>query len=353
MYTGKRYSAKNIIYWTHQEMLLFIVLGLTVAALHQLAGLTYLTLPWRPIALIGTAVAFILGFQNNAAYGRLWEARKIWGGMVNISRTWAMKTRDMVSNEYCSETVSEDELAEHHQTLVYRHLAWLTALRHAMRQKKPWETFEDHATNRSWAKHIHIPEKIFDLGDDLFHYLSDVEWHKVMEKNNKPSTILFLQSEHLKQLKERGIIWEFSFLELENLLQEMFELQGKSERIKNFPYPRQYATLSYYFVWLFIWLLPFGIIPEFMDMGKTLAAVHPTIGHNFIWLGVPFSAAISWVFHTTKRIGIVGENPFEGTSNDVPISTIARGIEIDLRQMLDEDPEMIPKQFPEEINVQM
>ncbi len=54
---------------------------------------------------------------------------------------------------------------------------------------------------------------------------------------------------------------------------------------------------------------------------------------------------VAWVFHTMERIGRTGENPFEGTSNDVPISTIARGIEIDLRQNLGESLADIPKQF--------
>ncbi|MBW1830310.1 MAG: hypothetical protein JRJ10_01220, partial [Deltaproteobacteria bacterium] len=56
----------------------------------------------------------------------------------------------------------------------------------------------------------------------------------------------------------------------------------------------------------------------------------------------PFSALVMWVFHTMERIGRTSENPFEGTPNDVPITTIARGIEIDLREMLDEDPASIP-----------
>lgn len=52
--------------------------------------LHWFKIPWTPIALIGTAVAFVIGFQNNSAYGRIWEARKIWGGIVNTSRTFGM-----------------------------------------------------------------------------------------------------------------------------------------------------------------------------------------------------------------------------------------------------------------------
>lgn len=73
----------------------------------------------------------------------------------------------------------------------------------------------------------------------------------------------------------------------------------------------------------------------------------------FIWLAIPFCGIVSWVFHTMMRIGTVGENPFEGSANDVPISTISRGIEIDLRQLLDENEDKIPEQFPEIHDVQM
>jgi len=77
------------------------------------------------------------------------------------------------------------------------------------------------------------------------------------------------------------------------------------------------------------------------------------VGQLFVWLGVPFSALISWVFNTMQRIGVTGENPFEGSANDVPISTIARGIEIDLREMLGESKEEIPEQFPVVYDIQM
>lgn len=353
MLTKKRFSVKEMTWWTRFDTMSFLAYAAFIVILYHLLGLEFLSVPWTPVALIGTAVAFIVGFQNNAAYGRIWEARKIWGGMVNSSRSFAMKVKDMVTNEHAREPVSDETLKELVKTIVYRHIAWLTALRHAMRQRKPWETFEESRTNREWSKVIHIPEKTFALEDDLFHYLSAEEWEYVMSKGNKATAILFLQSKHLRQLKEKGFIWEFSFLELENLLEELFNLQGKSERIKNFPYPRQYASISYYFVRVFLLLLPFGIVPSFEETGINLADTFPKIAHYFVWLSIPFCGAVSWVFHVMERMARVGENPFEGSANDVPISTIARGIEIDLRQMLDEDHDMIPKQFPEEYNVQM
>jgi putative membrane protein len=353
MYTKTRYSPFQMVMWTRWELLWFFILSLIVAIFYSVFGLTFLRLPWTPIAVIGTAVAFIIGFQNNAAYGRIWEARKIWGGMVNTSRTWGMKISDMVTNEHATTPLPDSQLKEEKRVLIYRHIAWLTALRHAMRQPKKWEVFEKSRTNKEWSTVMHIPEKVFSLEDDLFHYISDDEWDYIATKTNKATALLYLQSHHLRRLKEGGYLWEFSFLDLEGVLQELFDLQGKSERIKNFPYPRQYATLSYFFVWIFILFLPFGTVPLFAGLGVQLADKFPLISPYFVWAAVPFCVILSWVFHTMERIGRTGENPFEGSANDVPISTIARGIEIDLREMLDEDKDHIPSQFPEEYNVQM
>jgi putative membrane protein len=95
MLTKSRYSVKDMAVWTRWEIAGFFGLSLVVTILYDLVGFTFLNVPWTPVALIGTAVAFMVGFQNNSAYGRIWEARKIWGGIVNASRTWGMKTKDM------------------------------------------------------------------------------------------------------------------------------------------------------------------------------------------------------------------------------------------------------------------
>ena len=295
----------------------------------------------------------MVGFQNNAAYDRIWEARKIWGGIVNTSRTWGMKVQEMINNQYASSPVELEDIKKEKKVLIYRHIAWMTALRYAMRQRKPWETSHLSRSNRKWADLLHIPEKISSLEDNLMLYLSAEEEEYVLSKSNKQTAILYLQSKHIGKLKEKGIIWEFSFLELENVLGELFIHQGKSERIKNFPYPRQYASLAYYLVKLFVVLLPFGIVSEFADIAKYISIDHSAVGSYFIWLSVPFCACVSWAFHIMERMARIGENPFEGGPNDVPISTISRGIEIDLREMLDENKNDIPGQFPEDQNVQM
>ncbi len=355
MLTKKRYSVKDMFAWSRYDAVLFTAYATIIVVLYHILNFKFLNVPWTPVGLVGTAVAFIVGFQNNSAYGRIWEARKIWGGMVNTSRTFAMKVKGMINNEYASQSqsVSKEEISSLIQIIVYRHIAWLTALRHSMRQKKSWETFEDSKTNREWSKMIHIPEKMFSLEEDLFHYLSAEENEYILDKSNKATAILFLQSKHLGELKKKGLLWEFSYIELEAMLGEMFNLQGKSERIKNFPYPRQYASLSYYFVRIFLLLLPFGVIPFFEKTSVDIETVYPIIAKWFVWLAIPFCAVISWIFHGMERMARIGENPFEGSPNDVPISNISRGITRDILQIIDEDPDSIPEPFENINHIQM
>ena len=170
-----------------------------------------------------------------------------------------------------------------------------------------------------------------------------------MSKDCKPNAILSLQSKHLRKLTDEKKFWDFSLLNLQVILKELTELQGKAERIKNFPYPKQYGSIGYHFVHIFMWLLPMAIIPSFASMGETIAASHPFIGNNFVWFNIPFTVVVIWVFNTMLRIGLAGENPFEGSPNDVPISNISRGITRDILQIIDENPENIPAPF-ENIN---
>jgi putative membrane protein len=219
-----------------------------------------------------------------------------------------------------------------------------------MRSPKPWETSVNERSNREWQ--IKPPEHTSEMLNAIKPYLSDEDLASIMKKDNKQTAILYQQSHHLRRLKEDGLIWEFSFLQLEALMETLFDHQGKSERIKNFPYPRQYATLNKYFMWLLLLILPIALVPQFLEIGNGLTEAYPFLGKFFVWFSIPVYVAVSWVFHTMERIGRTGDNPFEGTSNDVPISTIARGIEIDLRQNLGESKDSIPDQFPVHYDIQ-
>jgi putative membrane protein len=342
MYTKQSFSTKDMVLWTRRETILLTFIALIPVIAYELLDQKWLHLPWLPIAVVGTAVAFIISFQNNASYDRVWEARKIWGGIVNASRAWGYAAKDFVTDEFADEDVAEPELKAIHTELICRHVAWLTALRHAMRQPRPWERALDHPTNKEWAEMIGVREHRLSLEEELAGDMPPEELAYVLSKSNKPAQILSLQSKRLRELRSRSLIDDFRHVEMQHVLNELVALQGKSERIKNFPYPRQYATLNSKFMWIFVLLLPFGVMFEFDKIGTELSASYPLIGDHFVWLSIPFSVLVMWVFNTMERIGRVSENPFEGTPNDVPITTISRGIEIDLREMIDQDPSEIP-----------
>ena len=350
MFTGKVYSLRDMLMWTRYETLLFLLIITLWVSAYFFFDLEWLRIPWTPMALIGTAVSFVIGFQNNAAYGRIWEARKIWGGIVNTSRTLGVFVQDMLTEEHMNTQNSAVDIPLAIRTITYRHIAWLAALRHAMRSSRSWETTGKHRTNREWG--IRSPEEKSDLETDLKDYLSDPDMSYALSKSNVQTAILYLQSHHIRDLKEKGVIWEFSFLMLEDVIQELLTLQGQTERIKNFPYPRQYATLNFYFMWMLLLLLPMALVPQFVDIGRDVGANTPWIETFFVWFSIPVYIAVAWIFHTMERIGRTGENPYEGTANDVPISTISRGIEIDLRQNLGEPDDQIPKQYPDQYGVQ-
>jgi len=323
MQAGKRYSIWQTANWTRKHILLFILLDSVPVLLYYFFGFEWLHIPWQPISLIGIAVAFYLGFKNNSSYDRLWEARKIWGGIVNTSRSFTVMAREFINNDEAIENQSAEQLSAIRKSIVHRHVAWLHTLALQLRKLKKWE----HASKREMElrKHLGVEytEKKFEK---IKEYISSEEFEYVMSKGNHASHLLSMQSKEMMRLRQAGLLEHFRHLEMQALITAFYSLQGKAERIKNFPFPRQYASVNYFFVVIFILLLPFGMLDVFTDLE----------GSYWIWLSIPFSVVGSWVFWLMEMIGEYSENPFEGLFNDVPITNIATGIEIDIRQMLDE-----------------
>ncbi len=278
------------------------------------------SMPLAPLGTIGVAVAFYVGFKNNQAYDRFWEARKIWGGIVNVSRSWGNQVMTYVSLANAPEG-GEVDVRKVQKRLIYRHLAWITALRYQLRRKTPWG-FEP----KGLPKRLVQPTDMEALKRQATEFLGEQELVEICSFRNCATQILRFQGENLRKLIENSprLVEEFRLIAMMDLITEMYTLQGKCERIKNTPFPRQYAYFSVVFVWIFNILLPFGIVGEFATRG------------DLIWLTVPLSVIISWIFFTMETVGDSSEDPFENFINDVPMTALCRTIEIDLRQMLGE-----------------
>jgi ion channel-forming bestrophin family protein len=322
MHAGRYYSLKQVGIWTRRETAIFILIATVPTALYSLLGWTWLAIPWLPIALVGTALAFLIGFKNNASYARIWEARQIWGGIINDSRAWSVMVLDFLSDSNGRAAAMELRAAQ--EKLIHRHIAWLTALRYQLREPRKWENMT-RSHNAEYQQRYTVPERQKPLETELAGLIDADDLRYILSKKNRATHLIALQSKTLRQLAEDGQLDEFRHVEMQRFLGQFYEHQGKCERIKNFPYPRQFATLNLIFVWLFIILVPFGMLQEFQKMGA-----------SYVWMTIPASVIVCWVFHTMDKIGESSENPFEGGANDVPITAMSRTIEIDLRELLEE-----------------
>ncbi len=330
MQAGKRYTFWQMFTWQSNYVIIFVIWSTIPVSMYYFFDWTWIAIPWQPVSLIGIAVAFYLGFKNNSSYDRLWEGRKIWGSIVNTSRSFTLMVRDFITNEFTANHLTDAQFDEIRQRMVRRHIAWLYALTSQLREVKEWEHTgkQDQFFRESIG--LHDTKKVMLQAEG---YLSKDDLAVLSDKKNKASHILSLQSAELKRLRDQGLIDDFRHMEMQGLITQMYTEQGQSERIKNFPFPRQYTTANFFFVVIFIALLPFSLLKIFSDMGSS----------DMVWLTIIFSTLASWVFWVMEVIGDYSENPFEGSYNDVPISSMTRGIEIDILQMIEE------KDLPEQI----
>lgn len=320
MNIGSYYKLQHFIPWTRMKILYMIGVSIVPTGLYYFLDWTWLGIPWVPVALVGTAAAFIAGFRNTQTYNRLWEARQIWGAIVNSSRTWGIMVKDFVRSG------NLDEEKELHRQLMYRHFAWLTALRFQLRESRSWENIKTKSYNKEYLNYYLVPEWECGVEVELVKYLNEEELKLILSKKNRAAQLIALQSSQLRKLNEEGKIADLNYVEMQNQLKDLYDQQGKNERIKNFPYPRQFSSINIYFVYLLSILLPLGFLNEFSRLGTEV-----------VWFTVPFSVIVGWVFLVLEQVGESTENPFEGGPNDVPISSMSRAIEIDLREMLNEE----------------
>lgn len=321
MYIKRNYGFWMTLWWSKWPLIYGLLYSYLIYLIIFLTDLDIM-LPWQPVSVLGIAVAFYLGFKNNSSYDRTWEARKIWGAIVNDSRSFSAAVIAFVRGDHQEEIRKE---------LIYRHIAWITALRYQLRLSREWEHKELRVNGKFIAT---VCEDFFDqLDNELEKLISRSELDSMDGKANYATQILKKQAERMEDLKREDYYDDFRHMELHQLMVNHYANQGKAERIKNFPFPRQYASTALWLTMVFSALMPFGLLDIF---NRT---EHPLL----YWSAPLISALLIWVFFLMEKIGDYSENPFEGTYNDVPITSIAKGIEIDLREMLDEPKESIPK----------
>ena len=272
---------------------LLFLFDLTIAYLYSYGGITWLAEPTLPLSMIGGALSLFLAFRNNSAYNRWWEARTLWGALVNTARTFTRQSLTLVDEE--GERPFE---VTSRRSLVDLQVNYVHALRCHLRKQNPF------------------PELQNALSPELVAYLR--------KQKNVPMGILLIQGSILRKLFDAGRLDSYRFTAMDRSLTELCNIQGACERIKNTPLPRQYEFFPRLLVGMYCLMLPFGLVGG-LGMLTPLA-----------------STLISFIFVSLDAIGREIENPFENTVHDTPMSTLTRMIEINLRQNLGEGEDRLP-----------
>ena len=268
-----------------------------------MAGLSiidhYFEMPWVriPLGLItvpGTVIALLLGFRTNSAYDRWWEARIIWGAIVNDSRTWVRQLMTFIGFE--NQSSSEFEKIK---SMAMRHVAW----------------------NYTLARHLRKQDPLKDVAE----FLKEQEMEEVKSKSNVPNALLYKQGSEIKKLYEEGKLDRYQFVQLDETLTKLTDSMGKCERIKNTVFPASYTLLVEILIYLWIVFLPFGLV----DM----------IGYILI----PTTISLAFSFLVVERVAVYMQDPFENLPTDTAMLTLSRAIEINIKEELNKQD--IPEPF--------
>jgi ion channel-forming bestrophin family protein len=243
--------------------------------------------PSLPLSLFGSALIIYLGFRNATAYARWWEARTLWGAIVNHSRSLAREADLLLANT----------LKPLQRTLTLRQIAYVHALRLHLRRQTPWGELAGH--------------------------LEEEEIERLHRVANVPNAILLGTADLIGKHAELDSV---RLATMETTLRELTNAQGGMERIRNTPFPAQYASYPVIFTQIFCILLPLGLVDSLR--------IYTPIG----------STGVGFLFLALLQIGNDMEHPFANTVNDVPMSALTRTIEIDLRDGLGEEHGLAPVQ---------
>lgn len=257
-----------------------------------------LKLNFTPIGVLGSALAIFIAFRNNSAYGRWWEARQIWGGIVNSSRVLARLVITFTDSHAHQDNYVKERSEEFKRKMVLSGIAWVHALRMHLRKQEDWDSLKD--------------------------YLSEEDFAQFSTAQNKPNYLQLLMGRRIYVAMGDGTLGGFDSFQMEGQLLALANYQGAAERIKNTPLPRQYDYFTRLFVLLFAMLLPFGLLGLFQDTNMA----------EMSWLIIPFSILLSGVFVIMERTGAANEDPFENKITDVPMTSLCNTIERDLKEML-------------------
>lgn len=310
MILKRNFSPARVWAYIRRPMRFVILWSLTVWAVFAFTKWPFLAINFTPVGVLGSALAIFVAFRNNSAYGRWWEARTLWGGIVNSSRVMARLVITFADSHSRQPAYDAARSEAFKQRMVYACIAWVHALRLHLRRQTDWHELEP--------------------------LLHPDDYAQLVQTHNKPNFLQLLIGRQIYEAMGNGTLGGFDSFQMEGQLLALANYQGGCERIKNTPLPRQYDYFTRLFVVLFAVLLPPGLL-GFFQAPELI---------RFSWLIVPLSIIIAGVFVIMERTGAANEDPFENQVTDVPLSALCNTIERDLREMLGE--QNLPQKLEEQ-----
>lgn len=261
------------------------VVAMVVTYIELYYNIQAYTLTTTPFTLIGVALGIFLGFRNNASYDKFWEGRKLWGALVNTSRSLTRQVCFVINSSHDAE-----ELQHFREVFVKRVVAYAHALRCHLRNEDPTK--------------------------EIKKFLPPEDLASVVESMHRPLAILQLLGRDLAVARDRRWLSEHSFAFMDAQLNELTNILGACERIKHTPIPFSYSVLIHRIVASYCLFLPFGLV-------ETTGVLTPVV----VFL-------ISYAFFELDAIGDEIENPFGLQPNDLPLTALSRNIEINLLALI-------------------
>lgn len=282
------------------SLVYFLLLSLAAEWIYQYTRLGHTALPSLPLSVLITAMSIFLGFQINQCYERWWEARRLWGQLVNASRSFGRQVTTLLTGKRIAALGDEGAAGALQRELIYRHIAFANALRLCLRSG-------GKLNDADWQA--------------LANWLPEAELAGLREARNPATQLIQKQAERLAAVIGTDWVEQRILLQLDETLNQLYDIQGGCERIKRTAFPDRFRFHTHKFVWLVASLIPFSLIQT---------------DQSFDPVAIVTETLLAFVFVTIERLGSELRDPFENSPNDTPMSALCRTIEIDLRQQLGE-----------------
>ncbi len=283
-----------LAYWWHKIKWDILIVTIFSSLLFFLAQkISRFDIPISIATFMGTAIALLLSFKLSQSYDRWWEARKIWGEIVNDSRSLVMQLKSF----------TQSNPSKRVKAIAYRQIALCFALSKSLRGQNPIE--------------------------NLNNFISEAELERLKATSNVPIALLNTHTGDIASLKQEDAINEFQQIQLDSTVVRLCASVGKAERIKNTVFPKTYRLTLHLFIYIFL-----------VSLALALSDLHALVE-------IPLMVAISIPFFLLEKIALSIQDPFENKPSDTAMTTISRAIEINIKELLDSNE--VPKPLPAEL----